>query len=677
MKALTRIPFFRIIIPFVVGCVAGIKLEPPLISAYSFFLLLIPLIFLNFYKGPSPAYKTVFMICTDLFLFLLAVFQVQQTDLNKNPNYYGNQINTDTTCTFIACINDLPVEKEKFIKCEIKILEEKNETTFIKSKGNIFAYFKKSRSALQLKAGQTLLIKADLVELSGPKNPFEFDYKNYLRNKQIYYTAFVDSGSFSALPLEAQLNPIWQLGLTCKAFLLERLKNSSLTKNAYGISAALITGYDDDIDKPVMEAFSHSGTLHVLSVSGLHTGLIYLALNFFFNFFDRKKKYKLSRFIFITLFLWFFALITGFSAPVLRAVVMFNLLGFGRIYFRARYSHQLNILLLSAFLLLVYNPFYLMDVGFLLSYFALFGLLYFQPKLSKLWEPENKVTDSIWQSITASVAATVSSLPITLFYFKQFPLWFFVCNVVVVPATFLLLILAVFVVLRINFFALVVNGLVKALIWFINLFNSNSFGFVDNIHFTFSDVLFLSLLIILLSVAIQYRSYKSLIQSILLIIAWQIVSLVSSFNLKNESLLTVYSVKNESVVSIKNKADISINEVKPSVYNFNVRPHINSFNYVNLKTVHFNAVAKENQLTLLLNKPGFWPAIDLSKVTTLVLSNNFKLTEKDLREFENLKTLVMDASNNNYSAAKTEQLSRNFGFSFYNTKHSGAYLLAL
>src|SRR6476620_11471941 len=140
----------------------------------------------------------------------------------------------------------------------------------------------------------------------------------------------------------------WQAGLSCKEFVLKSLKEGGLSAEAYGICAALLTGYDADIDSGIMEAFSHSGTLHVLSVSGLHTGLIYLVLSFLFDLADRRKNRKLLKFLFITFFLWGFALVAGFSAPVLRAVIMFNLLGFGKIFFRAGARHQVNILCVSA-----------------------------------------------------------------------------------------------------------------------------------------------------------------------------------------------------------------------------------------------------------------------------------------------------------------------------------------
>lgn len=676
MKAFTQIPFFRILIPFVAGILLGIHAGPFHMQLFYFLLLLIPLTFLNFYAPAKGFHKLIFMICADLILLLFGAALVYQKDITKSHSYYGDFINPDTNLTFIATLNDLPVSKQKFIKCELAVKEIKSGNAFKQSSGTVIAYFRKSTHT-HLKAGQSYLIKGNLVELSSPKNPYEFDYRTYLNHKQIYHTVFLDSSSYTLLLLSNEINPVWKFGLDCKNFILTRLRNSSLDSNSYAICAALITGYDDEIGKPVMEAFSHSGTLHVLSVSGLHTGLIYLGLNFFFNLFDPKRKHKLVRLLFVTGSLWFFALLTGFSAPVLRAVIMFNLLGFGKIYFRARYSHQLNILLVSAFVLLIYDPFLISDVGFLLSYFALFGLLYYQPGFAKLWEPENKFVDSLWQSLTASFAATLSTLPLTLFYFKQFPIWFFICNVVVVPATFLILILAVFVVCKLNIFAVLINYCIRFTIWFIELFNARDIGFIDNIHFTFADVIFSSLLIITLSIAFQYRSYQQALQSVILIIAWQLFSLGDSFQAKNESLLCVYNIKKKYAVAVKNKNSVTMSELDIPVFNFNVKPHLNSFNYAALASNPYNFVMAKNQSILFLNKVGFWPDMRYDCVTVLVISNNFKLVKKDLQVFKNLKVLVADGSNNNHVTAKTEELSRNFGISFYNTKQRGAYLQTL
>ncbi|MBA3681482.1 MAG: ComEC/Rec2 family competence protein [Bacteroidetes bacterium] len=664
-------------IPFIIGILLGIYFNLMAPGFIFLIALLLVVIITRLKKEQTTLSKRVYLISLDIFFFLFAIQLINNNTLKDQAEYYGNYYKHDTANYFIVTINDIPVKKEKFIKCQLKVNETRTDSNYIKTRGNIIAYFKRSTRDEELKPGTTIVLKAKLLEVNPPQNPYEFDYKNYLNNKQIYHTAFIDANAFEVLDIPSQLNPIWHNGLLIKQRILTTLKNSALTVNAYAICAALLTGYDDEIDKQVVESFSHSGTLHVLSVSGLHTGLIYLALSFLFDLIDRKKKYKILKFFLITVLLWSFALVTGFSAPVLRAVIMFNLLGIGRIFFRSDHRVQTNILLASAFILLCYDPFFIKDVGFLLSYFAVFGLIYFQPKLRALWEPQTYVGKELWKGTTASFAATISTLPLTLFYFKQFPLWFFICNIIVVPASFIILMLAFLIILKVGFAAVIINYLVSWLITFIKFFNSSKFGFIDGIDFSFSDALFLSFLIVIFTIAIQQKAYRSLAFCIIVFICWQFSALMVSYNSKTKDLLTVYQVNKSNAVLVKNKTNSIINILDSVQFMFHIKPHITSFNNSNLAINEFNYVEKGNIKALILNKKDHWPETDLASINLLVLANNFKITAKDLENFPGLKTVVADASNTNYSIKKVEELCRKFGLELIKTKQQGAYILDL
>ena len=676
-KVFNNIPFFRILIPFVAGILCGITFNPNSINFLFFSLPIAIASTLILFKNQSKYTKRAFLICLDIFFFIFALNLVNNNNTSKQESYYCNHLKQDSANYFIATINELPVVKEKFIKCQLSINEVKTDSFYKKAKGNIIAYFKKSNQDSVLKVGATVLLKVKLLDVGAPQNPFEFDYKKYLYNKQIYHTAFLDAGAFEVLNLPTQLNAVWYRGLLLKQSILQKLKKSVLTLNAFGICAALLTGYDDEIDKQVVESFSHSGTLHVLSVSGLHTGLIYLVLSFLFDLIDKKRQYKTLKFSLITVLLWSFALITGFSAPVLRAVIMFNLLGFGKIFFRSDSRNQINILLVSAFLLLCYNPFFITDVGFLLSYFAMFGLLYFQPKLAVMWQPKNYFQNWLWQGTTASFAATISTLPLTLFYFKQFPIWFFVCNLIVVPASFVILLLALLVVCKFGFAAIIINYITNWLIAFITFFNSAKFGFIDSIDFNFTDALFLSFLIILFSIFMNTKSYKQIAFCFVLLIFWQSVALVNSFNAKNDSLFTVYQINKSTTVLVKNKTNSVLNGLDSTQFGYHVKPHIISFNNSTVQISDFNYFENKNKRILILNKRNNWPAISVDKIDYLVLANNFMLTSIDLQTFSNLKTIILDGSNNNYSNKKNEELCRKFDIELIKTKQKGAYILNL
>jgi competence protein ComEC len=664
-------------IPFVIGILLGIQFGPTAINILFFIALTAIAIGLNLKKKQTVFTKWALLICVDVFFFLLANNLVNIANTHKNNHYYGNYLKKDSAYYFIATINDLPIEKNNFIKCRLIVNEVRADSGYKKTNGTIIAYFKRPDPSNKLKVGATVIFKAKLLTVDPPKNPYEFDYKRYLYNKQIYHTAFIDKEAFDILQVPIQLNTIWYYGLLIKQYILQKLKTSELSANAYGICAALLTGYDDEIDKQVVESFSHSGTLHVLSVSGLHTGLIYLVLSFLFDLIDKKRKYKTFKFLLITFLLWGFALITGFSAPVLRAVIMFNLLGFGKIFFRSDNRNQINILLVSAFILLSYDPFFITDIGFLLSYFAVFGLLYFQPKLAINWQPNNYFLNWLWQGTTASFAATISTLPLTLFYFKQFPIWFFVCNIIVVPASFLILLLALLIVLKIGFAAVLVNYLTNWLIAFITFFNSTRFGFIDSIDFSWNDALFLTGFIILLSISIQTKSYKQLAFSIVMLIGWQIFAIMNSFNSKSEDLFVVYQVNKKHTMLVKNKTNSVLNELDSSKFLYHIKPHVISFNNSSLEVKKFNYINMDNKNILILNKANFWPDISLRKIDYLVLANNFKLTKYDMEALRNIKSITLDGSNNNITTKKTEELCRKFGIVLIKTKKEGAYILNL
>ncbi len=672
----SNIPFFKISIPFVVGILIALNFAYSslhlLIVSFSFFALLL----WYYFQFVNSKQKMVYLFLADVFLFLIGASFAIHAQVKYTNLFYGNFIMPNQAQTFVGVLDDLPIEKEKFYKCSVKLLQVKTNSGYKNIKGQTICYIKKSLTNKPLIAGQTILFKSNSSDVAHPLNPYEFDYKNYLNFKNIYHTFFIDSLCYQTLPNQQHLSAVWQLGLRLKARVINTLRQANLSPDAFAICAALITGYDDEISKTTITAFSKTGTLHVLSVSGLHTGLIILLLNFLFNRFDKRNRYKLIRFIIITLSLWSFALVTGFSAPVLRAVIMFNLLGVGTLFFRPSSKNQINILLVSAFILLVYNPLYITDIGFLLSYFALFGLLYFQPKISNLWQPPHYILNLLWQSSSASLAATLATLPITLYFFHQFPLWFLVCNIIVVPTTFVLLLLAFLLVLKLNFVSVIINFLMLWLIKFINLF-SQANSSIELIDFTPVDVLFLTVVIITITLSLQKRSFRLVFTSLLLIITWQLICIFYSYESKTKSLISIYQLNKYSTAAVKNTHTVLVNQLDTSNYNFYIKPHFTSFNNPIIKISNYNFVNYKALNLLLLTKPHYLPVVNFKIVTTLLVANNFKLKEDYLQNFTNLNQIIVDGSNSNYSINKIEKLCRKFGYNFYSTKQNGVYIINL
>lgn len=674
MFDLNKIPFLRLLIPFCLGIILQLNYAIHPFSGIVLTVLFLILTGLFFIKQKSKQLKHAFVFGADLLLFTIGLNLAFHTQTINQPYYFGDLISNDSLCAIVE-VNDVPVQKAKTRKVEFKVIQLKHRNSFVACNGKLLAYLQNSQLTQQINCGQLILMKTRIREIEEPKNLHTFNFKNYFSDRGIYHSAYADSNSFRILA-DGNSSSLWQIGIGIKSKIIHALKNSGLSAEAYAICAALITGYDDDIDQDVMESFSHSGTLHVLSVSGLHVGLIYLVLNFLFSLVDLRSRHKIVQLVTVTFILWFFALITGFSAPVLRSVIMFSLLGVGNLFFRNRPMNQLNILFVSAFVLLFYDPLLIRNVGFLLSYSALFGIIYFHPMIKVLYTPKNKVSSYLWESVVLSVSATISTLPITLLVFHQFPIWFALANIVVVPATFALLLLGFVALFKISAITWFVNQLTVLLISFIKLFNSDSYAFIDRIDFDVIDSFCLIICILLLTTLLFKRQFRYVVTLLCFVIAWQLYSLSSSYQKKTMNELVIYHTPKQTTISVKNQTDLYISQLDTINYKMQVKPTVVSYNYPDQKYMDFNSVQFKQVSLLLLSKKHQLPANLNKKFSHLLVSNNAVPNAEIFAKWK-FKLVVADASNSDHTLRKMEQLCAKNNVPFYNIKHKGAFVLSL
>lgn len=171
--------------------------------------------------------------------------------------------------------------------------------------------------------------------------------------------------------------------------------------------------------------------MHILAVSGLHVGIIFIILSKLLFFLERHKYGKILQSALIILILIFYAMLTGLSNSVIRATIMFIFICFGRMF--TRQVNIYNTLSASAFIMLLYNPYSIMDVGFQLSYLAVISIVFFQPKIYSLLNLRYKFPDYIWQLVSVAIAAQIATFPLTIHYFNQFPVYFILSNILIIP----------------------------------------------------------------------------------------------------------------------------------------------------------------------------------------------------------------------------------------------------
>lgn len=288
-----------------------------------------------------------------------------------------------------------------------------------------------------VQANEVFVFNTELQQIVNKKNPGEFDAEFYWKHKGIEYLAFVN---------ESQLLEIGKSEAGISDFFLSirdyfsSLLNKYLDGDELGVAKALILGDRSSLDAEVTAKFGNTGAMHILAVSGLHVGILIQILTYFFAFF--KKWISKKNAILISLLLvWVYACTTGLSASVLRSVVMFTILVAGNVW--QRNYNPYNVLAFSALVILIWNPHFLFDIGFQLSYLAMLGIFMFYKPLSKTLYIKNKILKAAYDGTMVGIAAQIMTLPFTLYYFNQFPNYFILTNLGLMVFSFLILVLGV------------------------------------------------------------------------------------------------------------------------------------------------------------------------------------------------------------------------------------------
>lgn len=545
---LNKIPFIRIFFPFALGVIISllftINRDFLIILVSSYFSILACYFVLNVSKRKSV--KFVFGLLLNFFLFFVAVESCYLHKADNNPNHYTNVIFTKETL-LSGHICDIPQLKEKSIKAKIQLTHYKENNVWKSCEGNFYAYF--PCTTADIVTGSNIVFKNKLTAIPEPKNPFDFNYKQYLYYKNIYHQCFLKENDFKIAHSGFEL-PITEYPLLLKSRLLEILKENKLKDDDLSVTSALLLGYDDEISRDLMGAYSRTGTLHVLSVSGLHVGILFMMLNFIIRL-PNRKLFVVIKTLLIFICIWFYAALTGMSPSVVRSATMFSFILIGTAINKK--GNIYNTLLASAFLILLFDPFLLIDVGFQLSYLAVGGIVFFYPYVSNWFVSRHKFANVIWRTTAVSISAQIITLPITIYYFGQFPTLFFIANLVVIPLSYVVMVGSMILVCvsKIKFLAIVFSTLVGWSVTFMNEITLflDRFKFVNlsEMNVSFYEMMILSLLIGTITYFFINKNYFSGITSLVLSVFLLLSSILNSFFVK-ESKTIIFHATNSSVI---------------------------------------------------------------------------------------------------------------------------------
>lgn len=353
---------------------------------------------------------------------------VYQSDTRHDGYYFdGLTIPGDL---LVVTISEPLQQRARSYKTVVQVRNIIRHNVRIPAKGKLLLYLTNDSTGAGLEYGDRLLISSRATPVQYSGNPGSFDYQNYCATQQIYCQAFLRTGEWRLLEGKEEIG-IMQPILQCRKYCLHTLKQYINGREA-GLAAALLIGYRYDLDRDMVQEYTDTGIVHIIAISGMHLALIYGGLLWGLRWWPQHRFSESMKGALIILLLWSFTLLTGGAASVLRATVMFTFITVGK-FMLDRCTNIYNTLAASAFLLLCYEPRLLMDAGFQLSYLAVLSIVICYRRAYYLWQSSNKWLDKLWDMIALTLAAQILTLPVCLYYFHQFPVFFLPANILAVP----------------------------------------------------------------------------------------------------------------------------------------------------------------------------------------------------------------------------------------------------
>jgi competence protein ComEC len=648
MKVL-QFPLARITIGFLAGILVGYYFQPHAELVFAFLFVIFCAFALVYFISRSKIINPIcFGFATSLLAFSIGTTtQIIHTDSFRASHYSRHKTVFEKPHLFSVSVREKlrsSAYNDRYIVV-VKAIDDYQNT------GRILLNTRKDSLNHPIEIGTHLQINGSLYQAGPAKNPNQFDYGKYLRDKQIYAQLYADVSDIKIGSLVEKDG--WYYASKLRTKIIRNLEKAHFNKAELNVAIALILGQQQDISPEIIRDYQFAGAVHVLSVSGLHIGFILFFVTFLLKPFPNTGRGSFIKLIIILFSLFSFGLIAGLAPSVLRSVTMFSFVAIG-MYLR-RSTNIFHTLLVSMLLILLFEPSFLFDVGFQLSYVALFFILWLQPLLAQLWKPKNKIVHYFWEILTVSFAAQIGTFPLSVYYFHQFPGLFFVTNLVVIPFLSLIMGLGVLVMV-LAAFDCVPFFLAKSLEWSIFILNKiiNSIAsleqfIIQDIPFHWQFLVTVYLLIITTVIWFKKPSFNRLVLVMLAVITFQISYFSSHWTIQNQTELVILNSKKNTLIAERKGENVILYSNNDSVLKM-VSKNKTLSGYLTGNFSHLTAKKKLQNLMyfngnkiLILDSLGICPK-DIHP-DIVVLTKSPKINMERFLETTKPKLIVADASN--------------------------------
>ena len=506
---------------------------------------------------PTSIHQTVFLMSFALVFTMLSFFKVKILKELKNyslgflffsvgvfshywhskkseiPNFQGKQ-------TVVFQINKKLNSNKKYRKYEVLAKAEGNEI-------NAILYVPKEEKQLDFKNYYQTKVYINKVE--SPKNDFQFDYAKYLARKGIYYQSFATDEILEAPKKTLTISEkIRQKRLE----ILNTIDGSKLPKREREFLKGIILADRTEMDAEMVSDFSKSGLVHFLAISGTHLAIIFWLILYLLKPIFPAKFRKIP-IVLSLLFIWSFTIFIDYGSSVVRSCLMIT--AYYSFVLLQRKPDLLHAMAIAGFAILIFDTHQVFDVGFQLSFVAVFGIFWLnEPILKNLPRPKNKIQDFLFNVVSMSLAAQMATLPLVIFYFHQYSFLSIVANVIIVPFSEIIIIFSLLMTvlfafkLEFSWLSFIYEKLVDFLLKSIHFFADQDWFFIKNIPLNWVELIILFVVIFLLRGLFLHQSKTMLRFLGIALLFFMVRIIVDFYQFKKTETLVVENFNQKTII---------------------------------------------------------------------------------------------------------------------------------
>jgi len=548
-------------------------------------------------KQPKIIEHTMFLIF--IYLSMLLHFLNSSYHFQTKSTHHAKFLGKETF--YLFSIDEKPIRRSSSTKIQGELIAIKKGDSSVSIHNQMILYLPSEIQTHNLTYGDHLSLYGKINSPLPPLNPEEFDYKSWLYKNHIYLTAY--SNQIKKINFKISwIQEIQYLPLKTRDYFEEELTKYIPTKQNLDIAKSLLIGVRSNMDQEILDAYSATGTIHILSVSGTHFAVFFFMLSLFFK--RLPKRYEYICFFIKQLLCFGYALITGFSPPVFRSFLMLFFVDLKNVTHSR--PNTFNILFFTAAIILLFDSNQLFDIGFLLSYQSVFGIMLFYRKIFQKIEFKNWFAIKIWEIACGSFAAWFATIPLSIFFFHKFSFLGMLSNLFVVPISFGILCTGyIFLFLsKIKFIGIALGWLIDILLslqnYIISFFEKIPFAFIDNLFLNVFQTLILTIFVYLFVKFLIQKTKSSLYIFGLCIIIFISNYLFQIYQASEQNGWILFNLRKKIAFGFKHQNNFILfaDSMDKKTFDFSIKPFICKNHIDSIQKVPLHAKFSKIQMKL-------------------------------------------------------------------------------